>query len=709
MKVILATNIAESSVTINDVLAVVDSGLVREMSWNAESGMSTMQTVTTSRASATQRTGRAGRVAPGSCYRIYSHGTLHAMAERPTPEIQRTALEATCLQTCSMTHDGVQHFLSKAMDPPSDETVEYAMDRLFKLGAIKPNEASGGEILTPMGRLLSVLPLDPGTGRMLIMGAVMKCLDPVLTAAACFSSRDPFYVPPGMRDEAREIRQSFCATSDLLATVRAYDTFQDVLKEQGWDGARRWASDNLSPSSPSTPSRPFGPNSCTSSTESDSCKTTIWTAVRLRRRLCATMPPSTTTPVTSPSSPRSGRRVFPATSRRVVSLATLARCGLGRGTRGLAPVERGFPSQASARPHALASLVPVQRDDAQFTGVSERRDGDASGTAHVARRSRPLQARLFRRRRVVLFRERIPSFTTAPPLLDESGQPIVEESTSEEENIARPRTMLDDWIVVDSQCADTMDLLTDVRREIDAALALKVMSPRKPSPTPAKTSSTPSALSFASSTSETPFASVSFADETPTTPARATATAVFEAPRVDDGSLYHISPASSLILIFTPHRTTIRAFVPRRVRPRRPLSGLSPRITTIAPPHTSPRHVSRAASPSTRATSGDASRPRSRPRVPLAPRARPRPRIIIGPTARVRRGDATRRHVPAHARTSAERGEKTRTRRRGNRRRWRVDPTVEGYLNFLVESRACTRPWASSPRRRSAQSTERLE
>ena len=102
VKVILSTNIAESSVTIDDVLAIVDSGLVRELSWNAESSMSLMGTVQTSRASATQRAGRAGRVAPGVCYRLYSRATLEAMSERPTPEIQRTALEATCLQTASM-------------------------------------------------------------------------------------------------------------------------------------------------------------------------------------------------------------------------------------------------------------------------------------------------------------------------------------------------------------------------------------------------------------------------------------------------------------------------------------------------------------------------------------------------------------------------------------------------------------------------------
>ena len=142
IKVILATNIAESSVTIDDVLAVVDSGLVREMSYNPESAMSTMGTVSTSRASATQRTGRAGRVAPGVCYRLYSRAMFEAMPERPTPEIQRTALEATCLQTCSMTNSGVQAFLAEAMDPPATETVTLAMERLKTLGAIAEVDGS---------------------------------------------------------------------------------------------------------------------------------------------------------------------------------------------------------------------------------------------------------------------------------------------------------------------------------------------------------------------------------------------------------------------------------------------------------------------------------------------------------------------------------------------------------------------------------------
>ena len=245
VKVILATNIAESSVTIDDVLAVVDSGLVRELNFDAESDMSMMETVPTSRASATQRLGRAGRVAPGKCYRLYSRGALHAMLERPKPEIQRTALEATCLQTCSMTNDGVATFLQRAMDPPEDESVAYAMDRLVALGAINVEPRTGEESLSPLGRCLSRLPLDPATGRMLIMGCVMQCLDPVLTLAACFSSRDVFYTPAGMRAQQRRARMEICDTSDLMASVRAYNKFQNLVETKGWRAAKVWASDNF--------------------------------------------------------------------------------------------------------------------------------------------------------------------------------------------------------------------------------------------------------------------------------------------------------------------------------------------------------------------------------------------------------------------------------------------------------------------------------
>ena len=137
-----------------------------------------------------------------SAIEFYSRGALHAMPERTMPEIQRTALESTCLQTCSMTNDGVENFLRRALDPPSEEAISFAMDRLVKLDAINVNTGHG-EILSPLGRCLARLPLDPAIGRMLLMGCIMNCLGPVLTAAAYYSSRDPFYTPPGMRDRGK--------------------------------------------------------------------------------------------------------------------------------------------------------------------------------------------------------------------------------------------------------------------------------------------------------------------------------------------------------------------------------------------------------------------------------------------------------------------------------------------------------------------------
>ena len=289
IKLILSTNIAESSITIDDVLAVIDSGLVREMNFNSETNMNTMETNRISKASATQRLGRCGRVGPGTCYRLFSSTDIDAdiMKERATPEIQRTSLEGTCLQTCFMMMNnnnnnnaddgngnenndditGVEDFLSRALDPPIDGSVGYAMNRLTKLGAIsisskedgsttdddnnentssnRSSDGVGREYLTPLGRCLARLPLDPATGKMLVMGVVMKCLDPVLTAASCFGSKDAFHVPATKRDEVKEIRTAFSdGKSDILANVRAYDKFYALVDEVGWYQAKAWAYEN---------------------------------------------------------------------------------------------------------------------------------------------------------------------------------------------------------------------------------------------------------------------------------------------------------------------------------------------------------------------------------------------------------------------------------------------------------------------------------
>ncbi|KAL7540793.1 hypothetical protein ACHAXR_010394 [Thalassiosira sp. AJA248-18] len=445
VKVILATNIAESSVTIDDVLCVIDGGLVRELNWDAEKSMSTMVTVPTSKASATQRLGRAGRVAPGKCYRIYSRGQHTAMLERPMPEIQRTALEATCLNTCTMTNDSVETFLSRAMDPPKEEAVAYAMERLKKLGAISvdPSSTTAGETLSPLGHCLSRLPLDPATGRMLIMGCVMQCLDPVLTAAACFSSREVFFTPPGLRQAQRKARQTFSEHSDIMASVRAYDEYQDILREEGWDVARQWASDNF---------------------------------ISIHA-------------LTSVHSVRS-QLINELNRIGLVHKNDLARSyGRNQQLRRDASVNRnaGTVSLYSA---VWAGGIPdnlaARRQLGSFGTLRSRTENHAGlHPSSVAFHRKPPKQRQqlplwFVYREMVLSSQVFLRGCTAlkPEQILLCGGYELKSNGDQ----ARGQRVLDDWIIVEGQCDDTLGVLSTARSEINAALDLKVMNPRKPLP-----------------------------------------------------------------------------------------------------------------------------------------------------------------------------------------------------------------------------------
>ena len=175
-KVILATNVAETSLTIDGVTTVIDSGLHRVASYSWWSGVPTLRTRPISRASAVQRAGRAGRTAPGRCIRLYTKGDFDSRAAFDTAEIQRADLTQTVLELATLGISDPNEF--PWFEKPAVNSVEAASQLLFKLGAIRENQ------LTGIGRRMAEIPAHPRLSRMLLEAAKKGCLpDAVLLAA----------------------------------------------------------------------------------------------------------------------------------------------------------------------------------------------------------------------------------------------------------------------------------------------------------------------------------------------------------------------------------------------------------------------------------------------------------------------------------------------------------------------------------------------
>ncbi|PAN45021.1 hypothetical protein PAHAL_9G088000 [Panicum hallii] len=227
-KVVLATNMAEASITINDIVFVVDCGKAKETTYDALNNTPCLLPSWISKASARQRRGRAGRVQPGECYHLYPRCVYDAFADYQLPELLRTPLNSLCLQIKSLQVASIGEFLSAALQPPEPLAVQNAVEFLKMIGAL-----DGNENLTDLGRYLSILPVDPKLGKMLIMGAVFRCIDPVLTVVAGLSVRDPFLLPQDKKDLAGTAKSRFSAKdySDHMALVRAYEGWKDAERE----------------------------------------------------------------------------------------------------------------------------------------------------------------------------------------------------------------------------------------------------------------------------------------------------------------------------------------------------------------------------------------------------------------------------------------------------------------------------------------------
>ncbi|KAG9885877.1 ATP-dependent RNA helicase A, partial [Aureobasidium melanogenum] len=241
--VVCATNVAETSITIEDIVAVIDSGRVKETSFDAANGMIKLEEVWASRAACKQRRGRAGRVRAGTCYKLYTkQAETTKMAERPDPEILRVPLEQLCLSVKAMGVLDVPSFLSRAITPPSTLAVSGALTTLHRMGALD------GAELTALGRHLSSIPADLRCGKLLVYGAVFGCLDACLTIASILTARSPFVSPPTRRDEAKAARLAFApgGQGDLLCDLRAFEVWS-AKRAEGVPSSslRQWCDSNF--------------------------------------------------------------------------------------------------------------------------------------------------------------------------------------------------------------------------------------------------------------------------------------------------------------------------------------------------------------------------------------------------------------------------------------------------------------------------------
>lgn len=229
-KIVLATNIAETGVTIPDITCVIDTGKHKEMRFDERRQLSRLTQSFISKANAKQRRGRAGRVQEGLCYHLftkYRHDTL--MAEQQTPEMLRLSLQDLVMRTKICKLGDIESTLAQALDPPSSKNIRRSIDALIEVDALTP-----GEELTPLGRQIAKLPLDAHLGKLVILASTLACVDVATTIAAMLSSKSPFLTPFGARQRADIARLAFKkGDSDLLTMYNAYKAWRVVCTTPG--------------------------------------------------------------------------------------------------------------------------------------------------------------------------------------------------------------------------------------------------------------------------------------------------------------------------------------------------------------------------------------------------------------------------------------------------------------------------------------------
>jgi ATP-dependent helicase HrpA len=222
MKIVVATNVAETSLTVPGIKYVIDTGLARILSYNARAKTTKLPITRISRASCDQRTGRCGRVSSGICVRLFSEDDYRDRSEYTQPEILRSNLAEVILRMIHLGLGDPARF--PFVDPPQAGSIQDGYKLLSELQAVRKNR-----FLTRSGKVMARLPLDPRISRMILTARSENCLSEMIIVAAALSVRDPRVRPTEQQQQADEAHQSFTSSvSDFETYLKLWQQYHDV-------------------------------------------------------------------------------------------------------------------------------------------------------------------------------------------------------------------------------------------------------------------------------------------------------------------------------------------------------------------------------------------------------------------------------------------------------------------------------------------------
>jgi len=241
-RVVLSTNVAETSITVPGVRYVVDAGTARISRYSRRLKVQRLPIEPVSKASSNQRAGRCGRVAPGICVRLYTEDDFDARDEFTEPEILRTNLASVILQMTAIGLGDVSRF--PFLEPPDNAAIRDGYLLLEELGALREVQIGAPRSLTEIGRQLARLPIDPRLGRMVIEADRQQCVREVLVIAAALSIQDVRERPKDAPERAAELHRRFDVEgSDLLSIVKLWDYLRDRQRDLSGNRFRRMCRD----------------------------------------------------------------------------------------------------------------------------------------------------------------------------------------------------------------------------------------------------------------------------------------------------------------------------------------------------------------------------------------------------------------------------------------------------------------------------------